>query len=180
VWSVGRRMARAPAERYHRGVSEPIDVSIGYLPGWIDENALVSPLGDDLYRLELQPMWSWQIDLQRGRDLLRPRAGERRRLPDYGDVIEACEIAPGLLRFVRVVERARLRRYSFFGWKRGPDTPFERMLDRVAEQGGHWECVFTSFWTIYLPRDSDFDPKQYLREHADPQAGGGAAAGDAV
>jgi len=173
-------MARAPARRYHRGMTEPIDVSIDYLPGWTDENARVTPLGDDLYRLELQPMWAWRVDLQGGRDALRPRAGERRRLPDCGDVIEAREIAPGLLQFVRVVERARLRRYSFFGGKRGPDTPFGRMLDRVIEEGGCWECVLTSCWTVYLPRDSDFDPKQYLREQADPATGSGAAPGDAV
>jgi hypothetical protein len=126
-------------------VTEPIDVSIDYLPGRVDESARVIPLGDDLYRLELPPMWTLRIDLQGGRDALRPRAGERRRLPDCGDVIEAREIAPGLLRFVRVVE-----------------------------------CMFTSCWTIYLPRDSDFDPQRDLREHADPRAGGGAAPGDAV
>lgn len=161
-------------------MSEPIDVSIDYPPGWVDENALVIPLGDDLYRLELQPMWAWQVHLQGGRHAVRPRAGERRRLPDCGDVIEAHEIAPGLLRFVRVVERARLRRYSFLGSNRGPDTPFGRMLDRVLAEGGRWECAFTSCCTIYLPRDSDFDPKQYLGEREGPPADGGAPRADAV
>jgi hypothetical protein len=162
-------------------MSERIEVSIDYLPGWVDENALVTPLGDDLYRVELQPMWSCKIDLQgSGRDALRPRAAERRRLPECGDVIEAREIAPGFLRFVSVVERARLRRSSFFRSNAGPGSSFERMLDRVIELGGRWECVFASCWTVYLPRDSAFDPAQYLREQDGPPAGGGAAPADAV
>ena len=88
-------------------MAEPIEVTIEYLPEWTDANALVIPLGNDLYRLARVPMWPTRLDLTApARDRLRPTPRERKHLPDFGDVIEARPGEAGVLHFIRVVERA--------------------------------------------------------------------------
>ena len=85
-----------------------------------------------------------------------------------------------MLRFTRVVERGRLKRFKFCGSDEGPDSPFGRVLARVIELGGRWECVFSSCWTIYLPADCAYDPNAALRELERAPRAGGAAPRDAV
>jgi hypothetical protein len=159
---------------------EPIDVSIEYLPEWVDDDALVTPLGNDRYRLELQPMSHLTLDLQRNRLRRLPRAAQRKRMPSYGDIIEAREIGPGALRFVQVVERARFKRFDFFGSRGDANSPFSRMIDTVGELGGHWECTFGSCWLIFLPEDCAYDPKEALRAGDVPASPGSVPPPDAV
>lgn len=159
---------------------DPIDVSIEYLPEWVDDEALVTPLGNDRYRLELQPMSDLTVDLQRNRIRRFPRAGQRKRMPSYGDIIEAREITPGALRFVRVVERARFKRFDFFGARGDANSSFSKMIATVTELGGHWECTFGSCWMIFLPEDCAYDPKEALREDDAAASPGGAPPTDTV
>jgi len=55
---------------------EPVAVSIEYLAEWVDDEALVTPLGEDLYRLELDPMPKITMSLRNGRV---PAISARRR-----------------------------------------------------------------------------------------------------
>ena len=70
-------------------MGESIEVSIEYPGGEMDNSALVTPLGKDIYRLESDTLYF-----------------EEDELPSYGDVIEAVEIAAHILRFIKVIKCA--------------------------------------------------------------------------
>ena len=127
--------------------AEPIEVKIDY-PDFVD-SMLVTPLGEGHYRLELSGLACFHTESAR----------EARRLPDYGDVIEAIATAPDYLRFVRIVRRARMKKLSFLVSQATIDSPrFSRMLARVEELGGHWERIFGGILLLYLPRCTTYDP----------------------
>ena len=141
---------------------EPVAVSIEYLAEWVDDQALVTPLGEGLYRLELDPMPKFTMSLRSGRVRRYPRAGDRKRVPRYGDVFEAREIGPQALRFVQVVARARLKRITSMVSTQVSETQLKEVLDTVTVLGGHWERVFGGFLTVYLPEDCAYDPVHAL------------------
>ena len=160
------RRARADGKprsgRLPWGMHEPVAVSIEYLAEWVDDEALVTPLGEDLYRLELDPMPKITMSLRNGRVRRYPRAGDRKRIPRYADVFEAGEIGPQALRFVRVVERARLKRITCMVSTQVSETQLKEVLDTVTVLGGHWERVFGGFLTVYLLEGCTYDPVHAL------------------
>jgi hypothetical protein len=149
-------------------MDEPIEVSIEYLPEWVDDEALVTPLGAGLYRQELDPMPKIWMAFPNGRIRRYPRAAERKRIPYHGDVFEAVEIGPQALRFVRVVERARLRKFTSMVSTQVSATRLKEVRDTVTVLGGHWEQVFGGFLTVYLPEGCRYDPVEALYEGLGP------------
>ena len=141
---------------------EPVAVSIEYLADWVDHEALVTPLGEGLYRLELDPMPKLTMSLRTGRFRRYPRAGDRKRVPRYGDVFEAREIGPQALRFVRVVERARLKRITCMVSTQVSETKLQEVRETVNVLGGYSERIFGGFLTVYLPEDCTYDPARAL------------------
>lgn len=109
---------------------------------------LVSPMGGDRYRVEVDTII--RILLDRPRDYVH--------LPRWGDVVEAREIGSGKVQFVRVVERARMRRFAWFVSQALIDSPgLDRVLSKVMGLGGYWERVFGGLLIVYLPRGCDYD-----------------------
>jgi len=128
---------------------QPIEVSIEYPGGVTDSAALVTPLGSGRYRIELDPLSC----------LIAERPSDLKKLPNYGDVIEAVDIEANSLRFVRVVERARLKKFQFFVSREFVESPeLEIILSRVESLSGHWERVAGGVLIMYLPEDADYDP----------------------
>ncbi len=77
-----------------------------------------------------------------------------KELLNDGDVIEAVDIAASSLRFVRVVERARLKRFQFVVSRDFVESPkLEIVLSRVESLNGHWERVFGGVLIMDLPED---------------------------
>ena len=130
-------------------------ISIEYPGGVTDDAALVTPLGDGRYRLDMDPV-SW---------LIANHPQDLEGLPNYGDVIEAVETAPNTLRFVRVLERAPLRKFEFLVSRDIAGSPeLQTILSKVAALEGHWERVAGGALTIYLPKDGDYDPSEDIRQ----------------
>ena len=80
-----------------------------------------------------------------------------------GDVIEADPLPDGTLRFVRVVERAPMRHYSWVlprGWADSPDR--DAYVARVESVGGTWEQVFGGVLLVHIPAGSEFDAEAEL------------------
>jgi hypothetical protein len=128
-------------------MSEPINVTIDY-PDFFD-STLVTPLGEGRYRLELAGLNCLRAENLR----------EARRLPEYGDVIEAIATAPDFLRFVRIVKRARMKKLSFLVSQTTIDSPqLSRVFARIEELGGHWERLFGGGVIVFLPRGTTYDP----------------------
>lgn len=136
-------------------MNEPMDVSIEYPGGVTDNSTLVTPLGSGRFRLELDPLSCFSAECPQ----------DLRELPNYGDVIEAVDIASGTLRFVKVVERAPLKRFQFLLSRDYAESPeLEMVLSRVETLNGHWERVFGGVLILYLPEDSDYDPSKKLKQ----------------
>ena len=136
-------------------MEDRLDVSIAYPNGVTDGAALVTPLGSGEYRLEQDPLSCLIAD--------RPR--DLKDLPNYGDVIAAEVIGPGALRFVKVVERAPLKRFQFLIPRDIAESrALEIVLSKVEAITGHWERVMGGVLIIYLPKDCNYDPsKEILR-----------------
>ena len=130
-------------------------VTTEYPNGVTDHSALVTPLGSGRYRLELDPASCLIAD--RPRDLME--------LPNYGDVIAAAELASNALWFVKVVERAPLRKFLLLISRDIASSPeLEIILSKVDALKGHWERVAGGILIIYLPEDSDYDPSEELEQ----------------
>ena len=128
---------------------EPLDVMIEQLPSGAAGPALVTPLGNDQYRIEGDTLCFFVAE--------DPR--EWRRAARCGDVVEARAIDDHTLGFVKVVTRARLRRLQFLITPAvAQSSRLERVLARVMELGGYWDRVFGGIVTIHLPRDCQYDP----------------------
>jgi hypothetical protein len=139
---------------WEKAMDEPIEVSIEYPSGATNNASLVTPLGNGRYRLEEDPLSCFMADSPR----------DLRKLPNYGDVFEAEAIAARALRFVKVVERARLKRFQFPVSRDFVESPeLNTILSKVESLNGYWERVFGGILIIYLPEDSDYDPSEELK-----------------
>jgi hypothetical protein len=133
---------------------EPIDVSLEFPFGAAD--FLVTPLGADRYRLEEDPFYFAYVQVESLRELAR--------LPRYGDEFEAVTVRHNELRFVKVVKRARLKRFEFLVSEVTVASPqFARVLSRVDQLNGYWERVFGGIVNIYVPRGSGYNPFERCR-----------------
>lgn len=109
--------------------------------------ALVTEIGPALYRLDSVPL---MVDSA-----------------SFRDIFEAERLDGGKLRFLRVVEKSNWRTYSWLL----PQDVVEKLtttalLDRVTEQGGHWERVFGGVLFICLPSEVEWDPSPEIMELA--------------
>jgi len=145
--------------RVRAAAPEPIDVSLEFPSGAAD--VLVTPLGADRYRLEEDPFCFAYVQVESARELAR--------LPRYADEFEALTVRHHELRFVKVVKRARLKRFQFLVSPATVASPqFARVLSRVEDLNGYWERVFGGVVIIYVPRNSGYDPLEALNRDLDP------------
>ena len=89
---------------------------------------------------------------------------ELRKLPDYRDLVELEEMGPGEYRFVRVLKRARFRRFQYI-LSSNPENDaadIQPLLSKVEDLGGYWERVFGGVLTVWLPTGCTFDPTDDL------------------
>jgi hypothetical protein len=111
-----------------------------------EETVSVTPLGDNLYRLDLPPFFV-EMDLS------------------VGDIIEVETQANGALHFCRIVARSGWRQWS---WILRKDTfesaPFLAFQQAIKAQNGVWERVLGGVFVVYLPPDADFDPDTALKQ----------------
>ena len=80
-----------------------------------------------------------------------------------GDVIEAELLPDGTYRFLRIVERAPMRHYSWVvpqGWSESPGR--EAFMAKVEGAGGRWEHLLGGLLYVHIPVDSTFDPEAEL------------------
>src|SRR5262245_12582000 len=111
-------------------MSDEIVVSIQY-PEEITTESTVTQVGPRLYRLEDDPHFFLVMDEEEFADL-----------PRYGDVIEAEEIEPAVLKFLRVARRSKLKRYSCLVPEEFTKSDEMRViLSTIENNGGHWELV---------------------------------------
>ncbi|MEE9391854.1 MAG: hypothetical protein V3W41_05035 [Planctomycetota bacterium] len=125
-------------------MNDQVKLSIEYPNGVTDNAVLATRVGENLYRLDLDPLSSMMAESDEELELL----------PNFGDTIAVERVAPDLFRFIRVAERASLERHEFLA----PDTQeLEAILSRVVEEGGHWERVFGGLLVVCVPKSSDYD-----------------------
>ena len=133
-------------------MTEPIEAIIKFPDGVTDDSALVTHLGGNRYRLELEPA-AFFLDNER----------DESGLPRYGDTIEAVRTRSGSLKFRKVIERSGLRRFTYAVSRDFVDSEaFPKMLEKVELHDGHWEQVFGGLLLIYLPEDCGYDPGEDL------------------
>lgn len=125
-----------------------VRVAIEY-PGIGEDDGVVSPLGEDRFRLEHIPfhhIWCLEDDPS---------------LPDYHDVIQSEKVDEKTIRFEQVVERAHFRKGVFMLSKEQAASEYlENALSKVGALGGHWERWFGGLLFIYLPQGVAYDPSQ--------------------
>ncbi|HVS72722.1 MAG TPA: hypothetical protein VHQ47_15810 [Phycisphaerae bacterium] len=104
----------------------------------VTASALVTRVGEDLYRLEAVPMVE--------------SAGFR-------NLIEADRVDEKKLRFRRVVQKPNWRVFDLL-LARGSfeSEKIQKVLRHVEEVGGHWERVFGGLLFICLSPDVAWDP----------------------
>lgn len=135
-------------------MSDKIEVSMEY-PQGTDDAAVVTRVGDGLNRFELDPLSF----------LMAGSEEELEALPRYGDVVEAEEVGPSALRFVRVVQRARLTRFEFIVSKQVADSDgLNKVLSKVEHHRGHWERVMDGIVLIFLPEGAGYDPTDDIQQ----------------
>jgi hypothetical protein len=123
----------------------PEDVEVIFADGG-PESLEVSAIGTNLYRVALTPFND----------------------PDdcslaYGDVFEAERIGVHKLRFIRTVDRARMRQYSVVLSDRVIEAEeFAAYCQEVIREGGMWERLFGGLLIVHIPADSEFDPEREL------------------
>ncbi|HKO21936.1 MAG TPA: hypothetical protein VJX91_04720 [Candidatus Eisenbacteria bacterium] len=126
-----------------------VEVILEWSEGSWSHEVVLTSLGENRFRLE-ESIFGLEFE-----DISRE---ERKRRPRVKDVIEAQMLEPGRLRFIRVIERARMKAKSWIIGDAIIDSPhFEHALQKVMDLGGAWERVFGGYLTVYLPRDSDYD-----------------------
>ena len=89
---------------------------------------------------------------------------ELRELPDYRDLVELREIGADTYQFVKVIKRARFRRYQYI-LSANPEKDAEAiqpLLSQVEDLDGYWERVFGGVLTIWLPKGCKYDPTDDL------------------
>lgn len=139
--------------RRQQSMDQRLEVSIEYPGGVTDQSAVVTRVGPGRFRLEQDPLSC--LMAERPRDL--------KRLPNYGDIIEAEEIAPNTLRFAKVAERAPLKRFQFIISQDLIESPgLATILSKVTALQGHWERIFGGILIVYLPEESEYDVSRDL------------------
>ncbi len=116
------------------------------------EGVEVVPLGERRFRLQDTPVFATDSVFA-------------------GDVIEAAPLTDGTHRFVRVLERAPFRHYSWAlprGWSDSPER--DTYIAQVEAAGGTWEQVFGGVLFVHIPIESSFDAEaeldRYLKSHS--------------
>lgn len=103
----------------------------------------VTPLGDDLYKLEETPLVDYAA---------------------FGDVIEVEEIDNGCFVFKRIAEKSKYKCHELVLAKSLIESEnFEKIVKRVEKEGGQWEIIFGGMVLINLPLDSCFDVAQEIQ-----------------
>jgi hypothetical protein len=135
-------------------MSDEIKVSIEYPDGITDNAAFVTRVAERLYRLELDPLLFFFSDDEELTDL-----------PAYRDIIEAEEIGPTALKFVRVVERARFNRFEFLVSKEFAESAkMTAIASTIRQHNGYSERVMGGIFIVYLPEQADYDPTDDIPE----------------
>jgi len=115
------------------------ETSIEFPDEGVTINTTMTMVGQGLYRLDTVP-------------LMVESAGFR-------DVIEAEALPAGGLKFLRVARKSDWRIYDFVLNKATTESPkLQELLDRVTDQGGHWERSFGGCLFICLPPDVVWNP----------------------
>ena len=134
-------------------MSEPSRISIQYPHGVTDGDTLVTRVGANLYRLELDSI----------PELIAKTEDEIPHLPRFGDTIEARTLEPGKIEYVAVAERANLRRYDWFvSGKVADSLGLKAIFAKVEAAGGHWEQALRGIVKVALPADSSYDPSEEM------------------
>lgn len=109
---------------------EPNHVKIIFGDG-SSEGLLVTPMGENLYRLEESSILSGAV---------------------YHDIIEAELQTDGALLFLRVTTRSELKTSSHVLSKpQMESSELPVFLDRVVAAGGNWERLLEGFLILHLP-----------------------------
>lgn len=109
-----------------------------------DQTIDVTPLGNNLYRLETTPLFIEEK-------------------VSFGDIIEVDPQASGVLRFCRVVERSPWRHWDWLLAQDVVESAFFQALQHSIEaHGGLWEQTMGGIFFVHLPPDADFDPEAAL------------------
>ena len=144
-------MPEADAED-DRARPEPAEITLEFASG--TSELLVTELGANRYRLEVDPFWGY-IAVESSRELAS--------LPRYGDEFEALPIGQRGRRFVKVVKRSGLKRFQFLVDEMTARSPeLEVVIAEVEDLKGYWERIFGGIVIMYVPRKSKYDPLKAL------------------
>ena len=95
-------------------------------------------MGGDLYRLEESPLCEDEVF--------------------YKDIFEAARQRYGSLLFQKVVKQSGRKNYDYLLPRRiFESAEFERLLERIDQDGGYWTQAFGGILVVSLPADADFD-----------------------
>lgn len=113
------------------------------------ETLYVTPLGENLYRLEETPVLVEQEIY-------------------LGDIIEAEVRDDGVLRFRRLVVASPWHHWSWFLAQIVIESSdFDGFTAMIEEQGGKWERIFGGLFIVHLPPESALDPEAELQKVVD-------------
>ena len=105
------------------------------------EDAEVTPVGANLYRLESNPGPGNDTDLE------------------YGDVFEAEQNPDGSLRVIRLAQKSEWRNYCWMLAKGALNyRAFHCFANQIVAAGGQWEVIMGGIFLVNLPPDSSLDP----------------------
>lgn len=99
---------------------------------------LVTPLGDDHYRLEESSIF---VDIAR-----------------YGDTLHVVREANGRYLLRAVVPTSQFQTHTIVLSKQVTEaTDFQLFVKQLEDEGGNWEIRFGGFVTLNLPQSSSYD-----------------------
>ena len=124
-----------------------MEVTIHYENG--SEITEVSRVATNCYRLKYHPPLVF----------LAQSESDLEKLPRYGDLIEARQLAFNSLQFVRVLERAPLDTAEFLLTAEVAASPeLEVILKRVVARKGHWQRMFHGVLSVFWPSTAGYNP----------------------
>ena len=107
-----------------------------------EEIVLVTPLGEDRYRLEVQPL----LGLDECIEVF------------YGDVIHATSDPDGALRLRAIHTRSSMQRYTGSVPRDVAESPeLDALMNRITDVGGHAERVMGGCVFAYVPEEATID-----------------------
>lgn len=105
------------------------------------EDAEVTAVGPNLYRLDWNPSPGNDTDLE------------------YGDVFEADKNPNGSLTVIRLARKSEWRNYC---WMLGRGAlnrqAFHCFVNQIVAEGGHWELIMEGIFLFNLPPEATLDP----------------------